>query len=73
LQLIDPLILTFIFILDFLCIHPFNDGNGRMSRILTLLLLYKQDFLIGEYISIEKLIDENKDEYYSSLQKSSLK
>jgi Fic family protein len=67
----DPLILTFIFILDFLCIHPFNDGNGRMSRLLTSLLLYKHNFSVGKYISLEKLIDENKEGYYTSLQKSS--
>lgn len=46
-----------IFILDFLCIHPFNDGNGRMSRLLTLLLLYRAGFIVGKYISIEMLIE----------------
>ncbi len=69
---VDPLILILIFILDFLCIHPFNDGNGRMSRLLTLLLLYKFGFNIGKFISIEKIIEETKDKYYEALQFSSL-
>lgn len=68
---IDPLIAIPVFILDFLCIHPFNDGNGRMSRLLTTLLLYKSDFLIGRYISLEKKIEMTKDEYYIALQESS--
>ena len=51
---VDPLILTASYILDFLCIHPFNDGNGRMSRLLTLLFLYKSDYKVGQFISIEK-------------------
>ena len=67
----DPLILIPMFILDFLCIHPFNDGNGRMSRLLTLLLLYRADFNIGKYISIEKLIADTKESYYEALQASS--
>ena len=53
---IDPLILMPMFILDFLCIHPFHDGNGRMSRLLTLLLLYKSGYIVGKYISVEKQI-----------------
>ncbi len=69
---VDPLILIPIFILDFLCIHPFNDGNGRMSRLLTLLLLYKFDYSIGKFISIEKIIEETKDKYYDALQISSI-
>ena len=68
---IDPLILMPMFILDFLCIHPFNDGNGRMSRLLTLLLLYKSGYIVGKYISIEKLIEKSKDTYYEALQASS--
>lgn len=68
---IDPLILMSMFILDFLCIHPFNDGNGRMSRLLTLLLLYKSGYIVGKYISIEKLIEKSKDTYYEQLQASS--
>lgn len=66
-ELIDPLILIPVFISDFLCIHPFNDGNGRMSRLLTLLLLYKSEFMVGKYISIEKEIEKTKDMYYESL------
>lgn len=68
---IDPLILIATFILDFLCIHPFNDGNGRMSRLLTLLLLYKFDYNVGKFISLEKIIEETKNEYYDALQLSS--
>ena len=60
-----------MFILDFLCIHPFNDGNGRMSRLLTLLLLYRAGFIVGKYISIEMLIAKSKDSYYEALQESS--
>lgn len=67
----DPLLLIPIFILDFLCIHPFNDGNGRMSRLLTLLLLYRAGYIVGKYISIEKLISDSKETYYEALQASS--
>ena len=67
----DLLVLIPIFILDFVSIHPFNDGNGRMSRLLTLLLLYKANYMVGKYISIEKIIEETKDSYYSALEKSS--
>lgn len=69
----DPLLLIPMFILDFLCIHPFNDGNGRMSRLLTLLLLYRAGYIVGKYISIEKLIEESKETYYEALQQSSQK
>lgn len=69
----DPLLLIPIFVLDFLCIHPFNDGNGRMSRLLTLLLLYRAGYIVGKYISIEKIIEKTKDTYYDSLQESSAK
>ena len=68
---IDPLILIPMFILDFLCIHPFNDGNGRMSRLLTLLLLYRAGYVVGKYISIERLIADSKETYYEVLQDSS--
>ena len=68
---LDPLLLIPIFILDFLCIHPFNDGNGRMSRLLTLLLLYRSGYIVGKYISIEKLISDTKETYYEALQASS--
>lgn len=67
----DPLLLIPMFILDFLCIHPFNDGNGRMSRLLTLLLLYRAGYIVGKYISIEKLIEQSKETYYETLQQSS--
>ncbi len=67
----DPLILTAIFILDFLCIHPFNDGNGRMSRLLTLLMLYQAGYWVGKYISLETLTEQTKDSYYDSLQSAS--
>ena len=70
---IPPLILIPVLIHDFLCIHPFDDGNGRMSRILTLLLLYKFGYFVGRYISIEMLIEESKDSYYEELQNSSEK
>lgn len=69
---VDPLILNAMFILDFLCIHPFRDGNGRMSRLLTLLLLYQSGFIVGKYISIEKIIEESKETYYEVLQDSSI-
>lgn len=67
----DPLLIIPMFILDFLCIHPFNDGNGRMSRLLTLLLLYRAGYIVGKYISIEKVIETTKDTYYEALQSSS--
>ena len=69
---IDPLLVIPIFILDFVSIHPFNDGNGRMSRLLTLLLLYKAGYIVGKYISIEKIIEDTKETYYDSLEKSSV-
>lgn len=69
---IDPLILIPIFIIDFLSIHPFMDGNGRMSRLLTLLLLYKNGYIVGKYISIEKIVENSKESYYDSLKKSSI-
>ena len=71
LEAINPLLAISMFVLDFLCIHPFNDGNGRMSRLLTLLLLYRSGYIVGKYISIEKLIETTKESYYDALQKSS--
>ncbi len=68
---INSMLLIPMFVLDFLCIHPFGDGNGRMSRLLTLLLLYKADFIVGKYISIEKLIEKTKKNYYDALYESS--
>ena len=64
---VEPLIIIPIFIHDFLCIHPFNDGNGRMSRLLTTLLLYQCGFYVGKYISLEAKIAKNKDLYYDAL------
>ena len=72
-EMCDLLVLIPIFILDFVSIHPFNDGNGRMSRLLTLLLLYKAGYMAGKYISIEKIIEETKESYYETLEKSSIK
>lgn len=69
---VDPLILTSYFVLDFLSIHPFNDGNGRMARLLTLLMLYQSGFEVGRYISLEKIIEERKEDYYESLRLSSI-
>lgn len=71
-QDVEPLILISVFILDFLSIHPFNDGNGRMARLLTLLLLYQLGFEVGRYISLEKIIEDSKEEYYEALRKSSI-
>lgn len=65
---VDPLLVIPTFVCDFLCIHPFNDGNGRMSRLLTLLLLYRNGYEVGKYISIEKQIETTKDTYYEVLQ-----
>ena len=67
----DPLLLVPLFILDFLCIHPFNDGNGRMSRLLTLLLLYRSGYIVGKFISVEMIIEKTKETYYEVLQESS--
>jgi len=67
----DPLLLIPMYILDFLCIHPFNDGNGRMSRLLTLLAFYRAGYTAGKYISLEKLIEHSKETYYETLRDSS--
>ena len=64
---LEPLIAIPVFVHDFLCIHPFNDGNGRMSRLLTTLLLYRSGFFVGRYISLEAKIAKNKDLYYEAL------
>lgn len=69
---INKLLLIPCFILDFLCIHPFRDGNGRMSRLLTLLLLYKNGFDVCKYISFEEQINNNKGNYYEALRLSSI-
>ncbi len=67
----DPLLLLPILVLDFLCIHPFIDGNGRMSRLITLLLLYRSGYVVGKYISIEMLVGKTRETYYDSLEASS--
>lgn len=67
----DALILIPLAILDFLCIHPFSDGNGRMSRLLTLMLLYQFDYQVGHYISLERIFEESKESYYETLEASS--
>ena len=67
---LEPLIAIPVFIHDFLCIHPFNDGNGRMSRLLTTLLLYRNGFYVGKYISLEAKIAKDKDLYYDALSRS---
>lgn len=64
---LEPLIAIPIFIHDFLCIHPFNDGNGRMSRLLMTLLLYRSGFYVGKYISLESFVAKNKSDYYVTL------
>ena len=66
-----PLIATAALILDFTCIHPFRDGNGRVSRLLTLLALYQHGHEVGRYISLERLTEESKEDYYEALQRSS--
>ena len=68
---VEPLLAIPIFIHDLLCIHPFNDGNGRMSRLLTTLLLYRSGFMVGKYVSLEAKIAANKDMYYAALRESS--
>lgn len=68
---LPPLIICVLFILDFLCIHPFRDGNGRVSRLLNLLLLYQQNIHAGKYIGLERIIEENKNDYYEALKRSS--
>lgn len=67
----DSLIAVPAFVLDFLCIHPFSDGNGRMSRILNLMLLYQAGYDVGRYISLEKVIEDSKETYYEALEASS--
>jgi Fic family protein len=68
---VDPLILTALYVLDFLCIHPFLDGNGRMARLLTVLLLYREDYEVARYVSLERLIEQTKDSYYDTLWRAS--
>lgn len=67
----DPLVLIPLAILDFLCIHPFTDGNGRIARLLTLMLLYQADYEVGRYISLERVIEDSKESHYETLERSS--
>lgn len=67
----DPLLISLVFAFDFVSIHPFNDGNGRMSRLLTLLLMYRSGYDVGKYVSIEKEIERTKETYYEALAASS--
>ena len=69
---VNPLIVAPLAILDFLCIHPFRDGNGRVARLLTLLLLYHANYRVGRYISLERVIEESKETYYEALERSSV-
>lgn len=68
---IEPLLLIPAYVLDFLCIHPFTDGNGRMARLLTLVLLYQFEFEVGRYVSLEAQVEQTKEGYYAALEKSS--
>ena len=68
---IPPLVILAAFNLDFLCVHPFRDGNGRVSRLLLLLQSYHLGFEVGRYISLERLIEQNKERYYETLEQSS--
>ncbi|MRT01416.1 cell filamentation protein Fic [Ralstonia pickettii] len=70
-HLADPLVLVPLAIFDFLCIHPFPDGNGRMARLLTLQLLYQFDYAVGRFISLERIFEESKESYYETLEASS--
>ncbi|MDA8328734.1 MAG: Fic family protein [Betaproteobacteria bacterium] len=70
-HLADPLVLVPLCILDFLCVHPFADGNGRMARLLTLLLLYQHEYAVGRYISLERIFEESKESYFETLEVSS--
>jgi Fic family protein len=70
-HLADPLVLVPLVVLDFLCIHPFPDGNGRMARLLTLQLLYHSEYAVGRYISLERIFEESKESYYETLEASS--
>lgn len=68
----EPLLLIPAYVLDFLCIHPFADGNGRMARLLTLLLLYQAGHQVGRYVSLERIVEETKEGYYDTLYRSSV-
>lgn len=70
-ELLPPLIATAFLVLDFLCIHPFRDGNGRVSRLLTLLALYQHGYEVGRYVSLERLIEQSREDYYEALRQTS--
>ncbi|NHC35952.1 Fic family protein [Scytonema millei] len=69
---VEPLLLIPTYVLDFLCIHPFRDGNGRMARLLTLLLLYQAGYEVGRYISLEQIVERTRESYYDTLYQSSV-
>lgn len=68
---VDPLVIVPLAVLDFLCIHPFRDGNGRIARLLSLMLLYRSDYRVGRYISLERIIEQSRETYYEALERSS--
>jgi len=68
----NQLLLAIMFVFDFLCIHPFLDGNGRMSRLLTLLLMSRSGYVVGKYVSVDRLVEDSRPEYYESLRQSSV-
>ena len=68
---VEPLLLIGAYVLDFLCIHPFHDGNGRMARLITTLLLYQAGYGVGRYISLEQIVERTKESYYDALLQSS--
>ena len=70
-QRLSPLVATAFLILEFLCVHPFRDGNGRVSRLLTLLALYQHGYRVGRYVSLERIVEQTKDDYYDVLKRSS--
>lgn len=70
-QVLDPLLLIPLYVLDFLCIHPFLDGNGRLARLLTVLLLYHHGYEVGRYISLERVVEQSKESYYDTLYRAS--
>lgn len=67
----DPLVLVPLAVLDFLCIHPLRDGNGRLARLLSQLLMYHDDYRVGRYVSLERIIEESRETYYETLERSS--
>jgi Fic family protein len=69
---VHPLLITAAYVLDFLCIHPFGDGNGRVARLLTLLLLYRCGYEVGRYVSLERIVEANRQGYYEALRQSSM-